>query len=515
MSLESYLAAGRESMQKGDYAGALAQADAALAVESDSFDALQLRGRALFLLGRDEDALQALRLARAARRRQWHAEEPPPDPHEAYDEEPALAPEPVNLEALETLLALHARYHLDTELLALLGELAEDAGRYEIARDAFNELIEQEPDHLDAWEGLVHVLCHLDLDAALEAVERALGAFPRHALFLEFLGFIHYRRRRFREALHAYRQAINCGATHPDNYEAVVQCYLALNEPERAIEMLEQHARREPNDPETHRFAVEVALGSGQPDLALEHAHQLVRLEPSRAETYCYKAWVELALGDWEAASRTLRLGFHKVVDGAFALYELIDILITDGAMDEALRVAELACSLAPEHPDSLAARGKVLKEMGALDEALDAFRAAAALAPRDDVYQTWLGVVLSAQGEHQAAIKQFNYVLARRPDDLWTLANRGLAFLDMGVPERAYADFTRGLELDPEEAHLYLWRAGALARLDDVDGALRDVRQALDLSDDIFEELEHEPLLDQLRDDPRYRAMLDSESED
>lgn len=515
MSIESFLAAGRDCLNQGDYAGTLVQADAALAIEADSFDALQLRSRALYLLGRDADALQTLRLAHAALHRAPQLDESPEDPHDAYAEEPELAPEPVNLEALETLLALHTRYHLDVDLLALLAELAEDAGRFEIARTAFEELIEAEPNRLDAWEGLAHVLCHTDLDAALDTVERALVVFPTHTLFYEFLGFIHYRRRRFRAALEAYRQAIDFGARHPDNYEALVQCYLALGEITHAMDMLEIHTRREPNDPETHRFAVEAALGSGQPELALQHAHQLVRLEPSHAETYCYKAWTEVALNDWEAAARTLRLGFYKAADGAFALFELVDILITDGALDEALRVAELAMALAPENPESSAARGKVLKEMDALNEALEAFRQAAALAPQDDVYQTWLGVVLSAQNEHEAAIRQFNHVLARRPSDLWTLAHRGLAFLAMGVPERAYADFTRGLELDPEEAHLHVWRACALAKLEDVDGALRDLQQALDLSDDVFEVLEHEPFLDPLRDDPRFRALLQPESED
>lgn len=508
VSIESYLTEGRECVRRGDYAGALAQADAALALEAESFDALQLRGRALFLLGRDTEALQTLRQAHVALHRA-PIEEPPADTLETYHDEPELESEPVNMEALETLLALHARYHLDVDLLTLLAELAEDAGRYATARTTFEELIELEPDRLDAWEGLVHVLCHLDLDAALDAVERALECFPAHALFEEFLGFIHYRRRRFHAALAAYRQAIAHGADHPDNYEALVQCYLALDDTERALDTLALNAAREPNDPETHRFAIEAALGCGQPELALQHAHQLVRLEPSYPETYCFKAWVELALGDWDAAARTLRLGYHKAMDGEFALYALVDTLITDDNLDDALRVADLAYALAPEHPESSVARGKALREMGALEDAVDAFRHAASLAPNDDLYQTWLGIGLSSQGEHEAAIRQLTAVLARRPDDLWTLGQRGLAFLAMGVPERAYADFTRGLELDAEEAHLYFLRACALVKLEDTRGALDDLRRALDRSDEVFEALETEAMLDPLREDPRFRALL------
>lgn len=506
-SIDALLNAGRECLQRGDYAGALRQADAALALEEQSFDALQLRGRALHLLGRDHEALATLRDAHAALR---HLPQEPP-PTESSDAEHNAPPEtePVNQEALDTLIELHARYHLDADLLTLLGELAEDAWRYDVARDAFEELLGMEPNRLDAWEGLVHVQCHVNLDAALDAVARALDIFPAHALFHEFLGFIHFRRRRYRAALTAYREAIARGADHPDNYEAVIECYLALNELDRAMDELARYSAREADDPETHRFAVEAALDSGQPDVALQHAHQLVRLEPTRAETYCYKAWVELAQNDWEAAARTLRLGFHKAVDGEFALYELVDILVTDGIFDEALRVAELACALAPDAADAHAARGKVLKEMDALDDALDAFRHAASLAPRDDLYQTWIGVVLSTQGNHEAAIHQFNTVLTHRADDVWTLVHRGLAYLGMDVPERAYADFTRGLEIDPEEAHLHFWRACALVKLGDAAHALGDLRTALDLSDELYEALESEPLLDPLRADPRFIELL------
>ncbi len=506
-SIDAYLIAGRECLQRGDYAGALDQADAALVVEEQSFDALQLRCRALHLLGRDTEALAALREAHVALHQAPIGQPPAELPYPTH-EAPADT-EPVNQEALETLIELHARYHLDVDLLTLLGDLAEDALRYDVARDAFEELIGMEPNRLDAWEGLVHVLCHTNLDAALDAVERALEIFPSHALFHEFLGFIHFRRRRYHLALDAYREAIARGADHPDNYEAVIECFLALNELDQAMDELARYTHREANDPETHRFAVEAALDSGQHELALQHAHQLVRLEPSRPETYCYKAWVELALNDWEAAARTLRLGFHKAVDGEFALYELVDILVTDGIHDEALRVADLACALAPDAPDAYAARGKVLKEMGALDEAMEAFRHAASLAPHDDLYQTWIGAVLTAQGDHHGAIRQFNAVLAHRPDDVWTLVHRGLTFLSMDVPERAYADFARGLEIDPEEAHLHFWRACALVKLGDFDAALVDLQTALDQSDELFEGLETEPMLDPLRDDPRFIELL------
>ena len=510
-SLQKNLEMGREKLTVGDYPGALAHADAALVLDGSSFDALQLRSRALYLLGRDTEALQTLRQAHAVLRDTLPV--PPPQDYDPFTmvevEEGHTDESAFGMDALETLLALRERHHLDAELLALLAGLAEDAGRFEIAREAYYELVSTEPNRLDAWEGLVHVLCHEDLDAALNAIHRAQSLFPTHALFYEFLGFIRFRRRQFRRAIIAYRQAIELGADFLDNNQALVESYLELGEIDAALELLhvlEQHGEQ---DVEIHRFIIEVALHCEQFDLALEHAHQLVRLQPSHAETYCYKGWVEISYGDWPSAERTLRLGFHKAVDGGFALFDLVEVLVAEDQLEEALRVAELSCELAPEHPESSASRGIVLREMGHLSEAMESFRYAAALAPQDDAYQTWIGVVYHHQNDYQEALRQFNQVLSRHPGDVWTLSNRGLTYLAMEMYDQAQADFSRGIEIDPQDAPLFFWRACAYARLDKPDSAFRDLHRAVDLSDEIHGWIEQEPVLLPLHQDPRFRELL------
>jgi len=509
-SFEENLTLGHEKLEHGDYAGALAHADAALALHADSFEALQLRSRALYLLGRDADALQTLRRAHVILHKVAPLGQERGDELDDFDmpDPPTEEEFAAGTDALDTLLALRERYQLDEDLLMLLAELAEDAGRYAIAQGAFEELVAADAENLDAWEGLLHVTCHQDLDAALQITRQALEHHPDHALFHEYLGFIYSRRHLYRQALTAFHRAIDFGADHPDNYEAVVECYLTLGETETALAVTRRLVEQNPNDAEAHLFAMDVGLHCGDYDMALMHTHQLMRLEPAHAHTYTCKAHVEIAMDDWEAAERTLKLGFHKAVDGDFALFDLVDELIADGNLEQALHVAELACELAPDHPEAHVSRGKALREMGELDDAHIAFKQAAELAPHDDAYQTWLGVMLDNLGDYQGAVRQFNHILARHPNDIWTLSNRGLTYLALNLPDRALADFTRCVELDPEDAQPYFWRACARVHLQQYDSALRDLRRAVDLSDDIIPWLDQESSLDPLRTDPRFRAL-------
>lgn len=512
-SLHKNLELGREKLGQGDYLGALAHADAALAIDASSFEALQLRSRTLYLLGRDAEALQTLKQVHAVLQKILIV--PPAYTTDSYFGQDSAPEDTVpdgtafGTDALETLLALREHHKLDADLLSLLAELSEDAGRYELARDAYYELVAVEPSRLQAWEGLVHVLCHEDLDAALTAIARALELFPTHALFYEFLGFIYFRRRHYRKALVAYRQAIENGTEQLDNFQALIECYIALDDIDAAMDVVKLISQHGINDVDSHRFIIEVALQCEKFDVAMEHAHQLVRLQPSHAETYCYKAWVELASGDWPAAERTLRLGFHKAVDGAFALFELVEVLITDGEFEDALRVAELAGELAPDHPESSASRGKVLREMGLFSEASEAFQQSIVLAPQDDAYQTWMGIVQDNLGEYHEALERFNHVLSRHPTDVWTLSNRGLTYLAMDDDEKALADFTRGIEIDPQDAQLYFWRGCAQVKLGYHDKAFFDLHRAVDLSDDIYGWLDQEPILLQVRDDPRFDELF------
>lgn len=69
-----------------------------------------------------------------------------------------------------------------------------------------------------------------------------------------------------------------------------------------------------------------------------------------------------------------------------------------------------------------------------------------------------------------------------------WMYFNRGLAYKMRGEPEKALADYSKAIELDPAFGAAYTNRGNVRLLLNDLKGAMADFRRAiqLDPSDDI-----------------------------
>ncbi len=488
----------------GDAVAALDFADTALTHVPQYLNALWLRYRALYELARYDEALLTFRSAYQL----WlSTDEDDNAPYSNADFRPE--------EMLDMLNYLQEHIQLETTDLIIRAELEMELGDMEQAQHTLEALLEANPQLLEGWELLADVLTYSDIDAASAALEHGIALDPDHPPLHAMQGFIHFHRHRYREAINEYRLAMRHMPLSPDNFELLVYAYLKLNEKKEALELVRYLTDDLPDDVNAQQFAVEVALECGDTELASRFTARLMRMEPSTPATYSYHAWVEIHKGQWENAKRTLHLGFHKATGGPYALYDLVDLLLDDGNNEYALRVAELAVEMAPIDAEAHVAHGKALRELGAYDSALEAFQRAALLDPDDLIYATWVGVGWDNVGQPEKAIEIYDEILTIHPDDVWTLCNRGLAYLSLRDGILAEMDFSDALELDSQYGALYFWRACARCLLLDYDNAVPDIRRALDIDDEIQHWLVHEPLLDDMRADKRYEELFqNAESE-
>jgi len=107
------------------------------------------------------------------------------------------------------------------------------------------------------------------------------------------------------------------------------------------------------------------------------------------------------------------------------------------------------------------------------------------------DVYLN-RGIAYSEKGLHDLAIKDYTRAIELRPDDTRAYHNRGLAHSEKDLYDLAIKDYTRAIKLKPGSAQMYLDRSTAYVgltfcqgRFEALDLALQDCSKAIRLESD------------------------------
>jgi tetratricopeptide (TPR) repeat protein len=91
-------------------------------------------------------------------------------------------------------------------------------------------------------------------------------------------------------------------------------------------------------------------------------------------------------------------------------------------------------------------------------------------------------GLTYSEQGDYAQAIADFTKAIELDPNNATAYFNRGLAQVNLGDPEQAIADFTKAIELDPDHALAYNNRGDVYYKAGDYAQAIADFTKAIEL---------------------------------
>jgi tetratricopeptide (TPR) repeat protein len=120
------------------------------------------------------------------------------------------------------------------------------------------------------------------------------------------------------------------------------------------------------------------------------------------------------------------------------------------------------------------------------LTRAVESFEAALRLDPTDYWSLQRLGLCLCDLGrgpeDFAGAVRVFTGCILRRPEHAHVYFCRGIAYRKLGQPDKALADFSRAVDLDPSLVNA--WTSKGVARLDlgQRDGAIADFSRAIEL---------------------------------
>jgi TolB-like protein len=237
---------------------------------------------------------------------------------------------------------------------------------------------------------------------------------------------------------------------------------------------------------------------------ARSDAEKAVAIAPALAEAHAALGWVR-AFAEWKFAEGLSELQRAKELSPAnpTASDLLARVIVYKGRMDEAERQARQAVELDPLSAVSQFTLGRVLFYAGKLDEADAAGRKMAELQPSASSSHRWQVLVAVQRGDGEAALReaQLEPDKSIRP---FELALAQYVRNDRKASDAALADLiANGREgLAYQIAQVYAVR-------DEVDKAFEWLQIAFNNHDGGMPSLLVDPLLHNLRDDPRYKALV------
>jgi tetratricopeptide (TPR) repeat protein len=279
----------------------------------------------------------------------------------------------------------------------------------------------------DAFARALAALQAAQVEDAERLFKKTLRLQPRHVGALNLYGVLLTQMERYEEAEQYIRRAIegnpNSDATFY-NYGVILK---ALKRFDEAIE----------------QFSRALVINSSVPDTF-----------NARGDTYLELEQPEKALADFDKA---LSLN-PRFVD---ALINKARATPKENA-DVALRIAEQALALAPNHALAWLARGNVLNDLKRYEAALESF--AGALALQADLIQAWSGRgdALRDLRRLDEAKAAYEKVLSLKPDLATAHDALGVLLLEMGRIDDALREIKKAIELDPIVTSFYLNLASA-----------------------------------------------------
>jgi tetratricopeptide (TPR) repeat protein len=161
-----------------------------------------------------------------------------------------------------------------------------------------------------------------------------------------------------------------------------------------------------------------------------------------------------------------------------------------------------------PRNATTWEALGTLYKTTGRYEEAIQAFEQAVSIAPGTVSYQHNLGLVYSVVGNNEGAFNAFQKVLELDPNHSLTHASLGGYYKKMGLEELAQHHIGKAMKRIYKSENEYN-RACLDAICGNADRAITLLRKALENKQTYVDWVLHDPDLESLRDDERFKQLV------
>ncbi|MDP9174919.1 MAG: tetratricopeptide repeat protein [Planctomycetota bacterium] len=335
------------------------------------------------------------------------------------------------------------------------------AGRLGEAEAIYREVLSGDPHHPDALHMLGVMAYQVGRDeVALDLINRAIAAQPLAAEFYSNRGLVHGRQGRLEQAVADYQKALAQRPDYPEAHNNLGNTFYMMGRYSDAATHCQSAVMLRSNFPEACNNLGNALLKMGRTDDAIAAYGAAISQQPNYHEAYTNLGVAYQNKNMWAEAQAALNKALKLNPRDAEALNNLGNVLKHAKKLDAAVEMLRRSIAINPSQAEVHRNLGNALLDQCKYDEAIACYRKAIELRPQSaGAYQS-LGNAFYHKGSLDEAIMTFNRAIGLRPDYYEAHNNLGNAYYFKGNPRAAEESCRRSLALRPDFAPAH-WNLG------------------------------------------------------
>lgn len=253
-------------------------------------------------------------------------------------------------------------------------------------------------------------------------------------------------------------------------------------------------------------YAFQAGSGYVHPKKGYAQARVAVKkalaLDKNLAYAHAVMGWIQMS-GDWDWAGADASYQKAISLEPNRGLGEAAQLAVALGRFDQGLALARRAAEINPISAQAFATLGFALWYGGRLDEAIAVYRKILELIPEYPAIHGLIGLVYLTQSSPQKALAELELV----NDSYWRLPGLAMAYYSLG--RKAESDMALAEFIKEYQAVGAYNAAQAYAFREEADRAFYWLERAYDQHDGGMFLVMVDPLLKNLKADPRYEVVL------
>ena len=400
--------------------------------------------------------------------------------------------------------------------------------------------------YLGNWnEAVIHYKKALELYSSPSDTDASAGlnGASDECSMLYNLGNAYFMQKKYEKALKSYEKSLKLNPYLTTAQENLAFCLIGSGEKEKALEYFKTASEADTTNLRIHQILSGLFIEMGRYQEAESEINECIRLKPDGVEAYeeLGKLYIKLNRlkeateafdniirinpedfpGHYYKAVACYKLGLKKEAVGCYrkavkfnnesyrSYYNMAVALEELGERKEAVEAFNKAIVLKPDFVDAYNNLGIVLSTLGKFDEALETYEEGIRRNPGQFSLFLNMGIMLSESGRHREAAAAFRSAIDLKPDEYEIYYYLGASLTEMRHYNDAVEAYKTALKVKPSDSELYYSIATVYALLARYDIAKDNLKQAIELNDEIRNDARTNRAFDGMRGKSDFKELI------